>query len=151
MGGCSMCGMDAETPCLSWAEVSSQLLAKVPPELQAEVSPHMQAEMSHICRLRCPHTCRQRCPTEAGRGAPTAERARAKLVELLHPAVSSQHLPSPTLATAAASAPLPGGTSRGKSWLGSHAALSPPLPCAQTTGRSAGSPGDPAAFHQALA
>ncbi|XP_061301202.1 uncharacterized protein LOC133265055 isoform X2 [Pezoporus flaviventris] len=80
---------------------------------------------------------------------------------MLHPAVSSQHLPSPILAIPAAPAPLLGGTgcsghygstpqvgSRGKSWLGSHTALSLPLPHAQTTGRSSGSPGDPAAIHQ---
>ena len=63
------------------------------------------------------------------------------MAELLPPAVSIQPLPSPILTTAAAPAPLPGGSShsrqrgsapqagsRGKSWLGSHTALSLPLP-----------------------
>ncbi|XP_061205417.1 skin secretory protein xP2-like isoform X2 [Neopsephotus bourkii] len=81
---------------------------------------------------------------------------------MLHPSVSSQHLPSPILTAATAPAPVSGGTgcsgqcgsapqagSRGKSWLGSPTALSLPLPLAQTTGRSLGSPGHPAALTKA--
>ena len=90
---------------------------------------------------------------------------RAELAQRLRPALSSQHLPSPVLTTAAAlrstagrcpaasgqlaSAPWAG--RRGKRRLGSHTALALPLAPAQATRRSGGSPGDPAALHQAPA
>ena len=94
---------------------------------------------------------------------PQAALERAELAELLCPAVSNQHLPSPILTTAAAlhstaglylaaSGQLgiaPRAGRRGKRQLGSHTSLSLPLPHAQATRRSGESPGDPAALHQA--
>ncbi|XP_062480724.1 uncharacterized protein LOC134166773 isoform X1 [Pezoporus occidentalis] len=54
-----MSGMDAETPCLSWAGVCSQLQAEVPPQLQAEVSPLPSRHSWQRCFIQlCPdNTC----------------------------------------------------------------------------------------------
>jgi len=87
----------------------------------------------------------------------------AELEEILHPAVSSQHLPHPILVTTAVlcltagwylgisgpvgSAPQSG--RREERQLASLRDLSLPLPCAYTTRRRRGSSGDPVVVHQA--